>query len=182
MPKTPLAGALTLVAAMTASAAAADGPERAAVPGPNDYGTASLTAVTYGHAGMTPMFDSEWIWSSATPDGWSHRTGGNATGTCAVLPLPPGALVEGVTTFTNDSDGNFGPSFAGPLPTSGVQALRFTGTAAAPSSNNAADYALTDGAAVVTNNARNSFTVNEPPPPVTGACCVAGECQQLSRC
>jgi hypothetical protein len=93
-----------------------------------------------------------------------------------------GAAYTGPNTgsFTNDADGNFGPPFAGPLPTAGVQALRFTGAAAAPSTNNAADYALTSGPAVVTNNARASFTVNEPPPPVTGACCVGAECLQVT--
>jgi hypothetical protein len=83
-------------------------------------------------------------------------------------------------SFTNDADGNFGPPWTGPLPTTGVQALRFTGPATAGSTNNAADYALTEGAAVVTNNARASFTVVAPPPPVTGACCVGAECLQVT--
>ncbi|MBI4718461.1 MAG: IPTL-CTERM sorting domain-containing protein [Planctomycetes bacterium] len=54
----------------------------------------------------------------------------------------------------NDADGEFAPPFAGPLP-SGIskQALRFTGTASAMSTTNAADYALTTGVAQFTNNA-----------------------------
>jgi hypothetical protein len=60
---------------------------------------------------------------------------------------------------TNDADGNFGPPFAGPLPTAGTQAVRFQGAVAAPSTNNLADYALTAGDAVFTNNAGSSFTV-----------------------
>ncbi len=53
----------------------------------------------------------------------------------------------------NDLDGDFGPPWPGALPSSGVQALQFQGEAAADSTTNAADYALTAGAAVFTNNA-----------------------------
>jgi hypothetical protein len=67
--------------------------------------------------------------------------------------------------FTNDLDGDFGPPFGGPLPSAGVQALRFQGSATAPSTTNAADYALTSGAATWTNNAGQSFMLSEPPPP-----------------
>ncbi len=74
-------------------------------------------------------------------------------------------------SMTNDPDGNFGPPFPGPLPSDDPQALLFQGTATAQSSNSAADYALTGGAAVFTNNAGASFTVNEPL--VIGACCDA---------
>jgi hypothetical protein len=59
----------------------------------------------------------------------------------------------------NDPDGNFNPPFGGPLPSTNAQALRFTGAAAAPSTNNLADYALTAGNAVFTNNAGASTTV-----------------------
>jgi hypothetical protein len=55
-------------------------------------------------------------------------------------------------TFDNDADGNFSPPFAGPLPSSSLQALQFTGIASAPSTNNAANYALTAGTAVLINN------------------------------
>ncbi len=65
----------------------------------------------------------------------------------------------------NDADGNFGPPWPGPLPSSGPRALLFPGPATAPSTNNAADYALTTGAAVFTNNAGQSFTINSPPCP-----------------
>ena len=61
----------------------------------------------------------------------------------------------------NDGDGNFGPPFPGPLPTSNAQALRFTGAASAQSTNNAADYTLTAGPAVFRNNAGSSFTVKQ---------------------
>lgn len=55
-------------------------------------------------------------------------------------------------TFDNDADGNFGPAFASGLPISNDLALRFSGAANAMSTNNAADYALTSGAATLTNN------------------------------
>jgi len=56
-------------------------------------------------------------------------------------------------TMTNDSDGNFAPAFADPLPSANGQALLFQGSASAASTNNAADYAVTPGAATFTNNA-----------------------------
>ncbi len=66
--------------------------------------------------------------------------------------------------LTNDSDGNFGPQFGSALPSTTLQALQFTGTATAASTNNAAQYAITSGASVFTNNARASFTVTAPAP------------------
>lgn len=60
---------------------------------------------------------------------------------------------------TNDPDGDFGPPFAGVLPSSGTQAVRFTGSATATSSTNESDYALTAGDAVFRNNAGQSFVV-----------------------
>ena len=79
-----------------------------------------------------------------------------------------GAGYTGATTGLTDNDNdpgspaNFGPPFAGPLPSTTLQGLRFTGAANAFSTSNSADYALTSGAAVLTNNARNSFTVVAP--------------------
>jgi hypothetical protein len=64
--------------------------------------------------------------------------------------------------ITNDADGDFGPPWPGPLPSEGVQALLFQGTANAQSTSNATDYALTEGAAVFTNNAGASATVTAP--------------------
>jgi hypothetical protein len=73
-----------------------------------------------------------------------------------------GASYTGPTTgaITNDADGNFGPPFDGPLPSTTAQALRFRFGASALSTNNANDYALTAGAATFTNNAAASGTVN----------------------
>ncbi|MCH8153136.1 MAG: hypothetical protein IH830_12295 [Planctomycetes bacterium] len=64
--------------------------------------------------------------------------------------------------IANDADGDFGPPWPGPLPAGGVVALQFQGPANAQSTNNAADYALTRGAAVFINNAAQSFALTEP--------------------
>lgn len=61
----------------------------------------------------------------------------------------------------NDDDGNFGPPWPGPLPSDGAQALQFQGGPSDLSTSNAADYELTAGPATFTNNARESFVVNE---------------------
>jgi hypothetical protein len=82
-------------------------------------------------------------------------------------------------SLTNDTDGNFGPPFPGPLPSDGVQALQFQGPASAPSTNNAADYALSTGPGVFTNNTHASFTINTPP--ATGACCIDNACQTMTE-
>jgi hypothetical protein len=72
----------------------------------------------------------------------------------------------GVSIGGNDADGNFCPPFPGPLPSNGAQALFFDGgpcgVSCDPSTNNAADYILTPGAAVFINNAAvpGMFTVN----------------------
>ena len=63
---------------------------------------------------------------------------------------------------TNDPDGNFGAPTVAP-PTGARQGILFTGTAAATSSTNAADYALSANPATVRNNARNSFAVAPEP-------------------
>lgn len=71
----------------------------------------------------------------------------------------------------NDPDGNFGaPTSA--LPTNSRQGIRFPGAAAAASTTNFNDYALTADPATVRNNARNSFIV--APEPGTAALLAAG--------
>ena len=59
----------------------------------------------------------------------------------------------------NDADGNFGPPFAGVLPSATTSSLRFTGAAGAMSTNNAADYSVTAGSATFTNNAGASTSL-----------------------
>jgi hypothetical protein len=66
---------------------------------------------------------------------------------------------SGTGSTTNDTDGNFNPAFASPLPSSGVTAIQFQGAATDKSTNNAADYLLTTGSVVFINNAGTSFTV-----------------------
>ena len=55
--------------------------------------------------------------------------------------------------------GDFGPPWPGSLPSSGIDALQFQGVASALSTTNAADYSLTSGGGVFTNNANASGTV-----------------------
>jgi hypothetical protein len=83
-----------------------------------------------------------------------------------------GAAYTGPTTgsFTNNPTGQFGPPFAGPLPSAATQALAFQGPASASGGANATDYALTTGAAVFTNNARATFTVSGGPAPCYANC------------
>jgi len=80
-----------------------------------------------------------------------------------------GAGYTGSTFGASDNDNdpgtapaNFGPPIAGQLPSATLQAIKFQGAASAPSTTNLADYALTTGASVFTNNARSSFTVVAP--------------------
>jgi hypothetical protein len=76
-----------------------------------------------------------------------------------------GAAYTGPTTGAsfNDSDGDFGPSFSGPLPWTDVEGLLFQGTALDMSTSNLVDYALTDGPAVLTNNAGLSSPIVPEP-------------------
>jgi hypothetical protein len=75
-----------------------------------------------------------------------------------------GDAYTGPTTaaLTNDNDGEFAPPFADSLPTTGLQVLVFGGAATDKSQSNAADYTATSDAAVLTNNAGDSFTLIVP--------------------
>ena len=77
-------------------------------------------------------------------------------------------------SVTNDADGNFGPAWPGPLPSTGLQALQFENAATALSTNNAADYSLTAAAATFQNYQDQTGTLFVPA--VTGACCANGGC------
>ncbi len=72
--------------------------------------------------------------------------------------------------------GDFGPPWPDPLPSGGCQALQFQGACGALSTTNADDYALTNRAAVFTNNANISFTVSVTP------CCGNGVAEQGEDC
>lgn len=79
-----------------------------------------------------------------------------------------GSAYTGETTGepTNDADEEFGPPFDGPLPSTGLEALQFQGTAVDSSTTNLDDYALTPGPAVFTNFAGDSATVGSCPRPI----------------
>jgi len=66
---------------------------------------------------------------------------------------------SGAGSTANDIDGIFNPPTTLTPPTASNRALVFTGAATAQSTNNAANYALTSGASVFTNNAGGSGTV-----------------------
>lgn len=120
----------------------------------------------------------------ATSDFSSHTTSGITPDFILTNPIPASYLAAGSLTFegsgivywrlswggddytgsgagsiTNDADGNFSPPFSGPLPSGAGEGLLFQGPHTAPSTNNAADYALTAGAAVFFNSTGNSGTV-----------------------
>ena len=65
---------------------------------------------------------------------------------------------------TNDADGDFAPPYPGVLPSDGTAAVLFSGAASAMSTNNAADYAITGGAATFTNNAGDSTSITAGAP------------------
>jgi len=88
----------------------------------------------------------------------------NSTGTIVLWRLSwGGAGYAGSTTgdVTNDTDGQFGPPYPGALPSADTRALRFQGSASALSTSNLADYALTGTSPVFTNNAGQTFTVQD---------------------
>ena len=68
-------------------------------------------------------------------------------------------------TMDNDTNGNFGPPFAGALPSTSTSALLFNGPASAMSTSNAADYSVTTGGATFTNNADESTELLGAMPP-----------------
>lgn len=110
-----------------------------------DFVMASPIPPAYLAAGkLTFEDDSGTVW-------WGLAWGGASyTGTNTGVTVSAGG---------NDADGNFNPPFAGPLPSVNTQAVRFTGAAGALSTNNAADYGLSVGAAMFTNNAGSNGTV-----------------------
>jgi len=95
--------------------------------------------------------------------------GGSYTGSGSLLTTGLGG---------NDADGNANPPFASALPSTTLQALQFTGAANALSTNNAAQYAVTAGAATFVKNNGTSYVVTGPP---TGACCLPdGSCGSMT--
>ncbi|HTO68933.1 MAG TPA: hypothetical protein VMR31_03655 [Myxococcota bacterium] len=79
---------------------------------------------------------------------------GTYTGPATVAPTSAGF---------NDDDGTAGSPATGALPSSGVKSLAFTPACGATSTTNVSQYAQSAGAAVFTNNAAATFTVQAPP-------------------
>lgn len=77
-----------------------------------------------------------------------------------VLYTGPGTL-----NTTNDPDGNANPPFASPMPSSTLQALRYSPACPTAGTSNDLQYAVTPGTAVFTNNALANFNVSPPPQP-----------------
>ena len=77
-----------------------------------------------------------------------------------------GASYTGSTSGANGFNGAADPGkFGGPLPSSNLGALLYSGAANGTNSNDATDYAVTTGAATFTDNARSNFTVTGVPEP-----------------
>ena len=135
-------------------------------------GTRILLATANFSDFTTGTFTPDFTLANAIPASYlaaGKVTYENDTGSVLWSVAFGGAGYTGTNTGTldNDADGNFGAAFAGPLPSTSLQALQFTGATSAQSTTNAADYALTSGAAVFTNSAGQSFTV-VPEPGVAG--------------
>ena len=81
----------------------------------------------------------------------------------------PSYTGSGTGSPTNDADAVFNPPFAGPLPSTTAQALRFQFAATARSTNNANDYALTSGAATFTNNSGASGSIDILAPTISNS-------------
>ncbi|MEK7950029.1 hypothetical protein [Luteolibacter soli] len=119
---------------------------------------------------VTPTFSPDF--TLATPIPASYLSAGRITfeddaGTVATPGSILWSLAWGGAAYTgsntgattNDSNGNFGPPFASSLPTSGAQAIRFTGASSALSTTNLADYALGTNPATVVRNNGDSFVL-----------------------
>lgn len=65
------------------------------------WGGSSWTTTNVAGIGFTPLNDGQW---SHTFDGWSRKTAGGNTGHCVDVHMPSGALLQWVTTHTNDTD------------------------------------------------------------------------------
>ena len=85
-----------------------------------------------------------------------------------------GASYTGANTVlagTNDTDGNTAPPFAGPLPSTGVQALKFSPGCGTLSVSNATDYAAISTGVSLVKNSGATFAVQDllPVPALPGA-------------
>jgi hypothetical protein len=130
------------------------------------FGSHILLATSTFHNATAPACQPDFILAQPIPAGYlaaGRITYEDDFGTILWSVSFGGASYHGssIGSTINDLDGNFGPAWPGPLPTSGA-ALLFQGTPDALSTNNAADYALTTSAPVFFNNSEASFTVPLP--------------------
>jgi len=131
----------------------------------SSLGSRVLAATAQFATYTEPVVEPDFVLLSPIPSAYlaaGSLTFENDDGTLLVWRLSwGGSGYSGSTTgaFTNDDDGEFGPPFAGSLPSDGLSALRFQGASTAKSTSNLADYLVTDGEAVFTNNAGQAFTV-----------------------
>ena len=126
---------------------------------------------------FTPMNGGTWSHGS---DGWAYRTGGHV-GTCANVNLPSGALLEAITTYSQDTDATFNVEFSlfsinlassfGTQPflyitsgTPGIQRLLHTLTTPITINNDRRAYAL-----CVFQSSTTSSTRSMPCGPSTGS-------------
>ena len=73
------------------------------------YGTASVIKLNLAGIGFSPQLDGQWFTSGK---GWTSRNGGVNSAQCANVNLPSGALLSGITTYTNDTDAAFNVTYA----------------------------------------------------------------------
>lgn len=94
MTKTALSGVvlLTVGVALPLSGQAI-GPQPA-------YGTIAATKLNLSPQGFSPQGDGQWETESS---GWSARSGGFNDTQCTNVYIPNGALLSGLTTYTNDT-------------------------------------------------------------------------------
>lgn len=111
-----------------------------------------------------PPLVADFVMTGAIPESYldaGRITFENNSGSRVLWSLAyGGSAYTGDTTgdLDNDLDGEFGPAYPDPLPTGDASGLLFQGAASDRSTNNADDYDLSDPA-VLTNNARASFTI-----------------------
>jgi uncharacterized repeat protein (TIGR01451 family) len=125
---------------------------------------ARILVVSPNFASLHPDIPGDFTMTSVIPS--SYLPAGRLTfedgfGTIFWSLAWGGAGYTGSTagSFPNDGDGEFGPPFASALPSTANRALLFTApdpTGDAPSTTNLADFGLTPGSAVFTNNAGTS--------------------------
>jgi hypothetical protein len=133
--------------------------------GTNVANGATGSRVLIASAGFLPGLTPDFVMTNLIPP--SYLNAGKLTfeddsGTQVLWSLAwGGAGYTGTNlgTLDNDADGNFNPPFGQAMPSAGTSAVLFPGAATAPSTNNLADYILTPGAAVFTNNAGANGTV-----------------------